>query len=128
MKHPHTLIRRTLLALLASGLFGAVAPGQAAGLCYDPISHGMVSCPGASPVPAQIVQDVVNNVTQQVINQAPPASPPTPTYLPPSPSLTSSCTQPASYYQERYASCMSTDSRGAAYCVEWSGCPSKVSQ
>lgn len=123
MKHSPISLRRALLALLASGLFGAVAPAQAAGLCYDPVSHGMVPCPTAGPGPTEIVQEIVKTVTEQVIQQA---APPSFSFVP---SMSeNSCGNSAGYYQERYESCMKTDSRGANYCISWSGCPSKVSQ
>ena len=37
------------------------------------------------------------------------------------------CSHPAeNYYQERYNSCMKTDSRGTNYCAQWSGCAKRV--
>lgn len=121
MKQPHTLIRRALPVLLASGLFGAVAPGHAAppGLCYNPVSHVMEACPAAA-VPAPIVEEVVKNVTQQIINQTQ-----TPSYNPGAYSV-NSCGNSASYYQSRYDSCMQQGNQTAAYCTTWSGCPSKL--
>ena len=100
-------------------------------------------CPGSGPAKAEATPEASGKSVTLNCGAASTAGPTTPTAAPTAPPAPPAPAKPATgdrpmphlsnaptcnpnragYHQERYNSCMKTDSRGSNYCREWAGCP-----